>query len=68
MFNPATGPETTHMILAALMVAGFGVASGTPWRSCADGTTGTTVSAFSFPLTGAAIVVLTRCDCHSSSD
>jgi cytochrome d ubiquinol oxidase subunit I len=27
MFNPATGPETTHMILAALMVTGFGVAS-----------------------------------------
>ena len=27
MFNPASGPETTHMILAALMVTGFGVAS-----------------------------------------
>ncbi|HEY3733643.1 MAG TPA: cytochrome ubiquinol oxidase subunit I [Streptosporangiaceae bacterium] len=27
MFNPATGPETAHMILAALMVTGFGVAS-----------------------------------------
>jgi cytochrome d ubiquinol oxidase subunit I len=27
MFNPATGPETTHMILAAFMVTGFGVAS-----------------------------------------
>jgi cytochrome d ubiquinol oxidase subunit I len=27
MFNPATGPETTHMILGALMVTGFGVAS-----------------------------------------
>jgi cytochrome d ubiquinol oxidase subunit I len=27
MFNPATGPEATHMILAALMVTGFGVAS-----------------------------------------
>lgn len=27
MFNPATGPETLHMILAALMVTGFGVAS-----------------------------------------
>ena len=27
MFNPATGPETTHMIVAALMVTGFGVAS-----------------------------------------
>jgi len=27
MFNPATGPETTHMILAALMVTGYGVAS-----------------------------------------
>jgi cytochrome d ubiquinol oxidase subunit I len=27
MFNPATGPETTHMILAALMVTGFGTAS-----------------------------------------
>jgi cytochrome d ubiquinol oxidase subunit I len=27
MFNPATGPETVHMILAALMVSGFGVAS-----------------------------------------
>jgi cytochrome bd ubiquinol oxidase subunit I len=27
MFNPAAGPETTHMILAAFMVTGFGVAS-----------------------------------------
>ncbi len=27
MFNPATGPETVHMILAAFMVTGFGVAS-----------------------------------------
>ena len=27
MFNPATGPETVHMILAALMVTGFSVAS-----------------------------------------
>jgi cytochrome bd ubiquinol oxidase subunit I len=27
MFNPATGPETAHMIIAALMVTGFGVAS-----------------------------------------
>jgi cytochrome bd ubiquinol oxidase subunit I len=27
MFNPAAGPETLHMILAALMVTGFGVAS-----------------------------------------
>jgi cytochrome bd ubiquinol oxidase subunit I len=27
MFNPATGPETVHMILAALMVTGFGTAS-----------------------------------------
>jgi cytochrome bd ubiquinol oxidase subunit I len=27
MFNPATGPETTHLILAAFMVTGFGVAS-----------------------------------------
>jgi cytochrome d ubiquinol oxidase subunit I len=26
MFNPATGPETVHMILAAFMVTGFGVA------------------------------------------
>jgi cytochrome bd ubiquinol oxidase subunit I len=27
MFNPATGPETVHLILAALMVTGFGTAS-----------------------------------------
>ena len=27
MFNPATRPETTHMILAAFMVTGFGTAS-----------------------------------------
>jgi cytochrome d ubiquinol oxidase subunit I len=27
MFNPSTGPETVHMILAALMVTGFGTAS-----------------------------------------
>ncbi|MDQ3827442.1 MAG: cytochrome ubiquinol oxidase subunit I, partial [Actinomycetota bacterium] len=27
MFNPATPPQTTHMILAALMVTGFLVAS-----------------------------------------
>lgn len=27
MFNPATPPQTTHMIIAAFMVAGFGMAS-----------------------------------------
>ncbi len=27
MFNPATPPQTTHMILAAFMVAGFGISS-----------------------------------------
>lgn len=27
MFNPATPPQTTHMVLAAFMVAGFGTAS-----------------------------------------
>jgi cytochrome bd ubiquinol oxidase subunit I len=27
MFNPATGPETVHMILAALLVTAFGTAS-----------------------------------------
>ena len=27
MFNPATGPQTTHMLLAAYLVTGFGVAS-----------------------------------------
>jgi cytochrome bd ubiquinol oxidase subunit I len=27
MFNPATPPQTTHMILAAFMVAGFGLSS-----------------------------------------
>ena len=27
MFNPATPPETTHMILAAFMVTGFIIAS-----------------------------------------
>jgi cytochrome d ubiquinol oxidase subunit I len=27
MFNPATGPETTHMILAAIMVTGFAAAA-----------------------------------------
>jgi cytochrome d ubiquinol oxidase subunit I len=27
MFNPATPPQTTHMILAAFMVAGFSIAS-----------------------------------------
>jgi cytochrome d ubiquinol oxidase subunit I len=27
MFNPATPPQTTHMIVAAFMVAGFGVAA-----------------------------------------
>jgi cytochrome d ubiquinol oxidase subunit I len=27
MLNPATGPQTTHMILAALMVTGFTIAS-----------------------------------------
>ncbi|MGH2708241.1 MAG: cytochrome ubiquinol oxidase subunit I, partial [Actinomycetota bacterium] len=31
MFNPATPVQTTHMILAALMVAGFGVASVYAW-------------------------------------
>jgi cytochrome d ubiquinol oxidase subunit I len=27
MFNPATGPQTTHMILAAIMVTGFAAAA-----------------------------------------
>jgi cytochrome d ubiquinol oxidase subunit I len=27
MFNPATPPQTTHMIIAAFMVTGFGIAS-----------------------------------------
>lgn len=27
MFNPATGPQTTHLLLAAYMVTGFGVAA-----------------------------------------
>jgi cytochrome bd ubiquinol oxidase subunit I len=27
MFNPATPPQTTHMIVAAFMVAGFGMGS-----------------------------------------
>jgi cytochrome d ubiquinol oxidase subunit I len=31
MFNPATPVQTTHMILAAYMVAGFGVASVYAW-------------------------------------
>jgi cytochrome d ubiquinol oxidase subunit I len=32
MFNPATPVETTHMILAAYLVCGFGVASVYAWR------------------------------------
>jgi len=31
IFNPATPVETTHMILAALMVTGFGIAAGHAW-------------------------------------
>jgi cytochrome d ubiquinol oxidase subunit I len=31
MFNPATPPQTTHMVIAALMVSGFGVASVYAW-------------------------------------
>lgn len=31
MLNPATPPETTHMILAAYMVSGFGVAAVYAW-------------------------------------
>lgn len=31
MFNPATPPQTTHMVLAALMVSGFVVASVYAW-------------------------------------
>ena len=31
MFNPATPPETTHMVFAAIMVAGFAVASVYAW-------------------------------------
>jgi cytochrome d ubiquinol oxidase subunit I len=31
MFNPATPVETTHMVLAAYLVAGFGVASVYAW-------------------------------------
>jgi cytochrome d ubiquinol oxidase subunit I len=32
MLNPATGPETAHMLVAAYMVAGFLVASCYAWR------------------------------------
>ena len=32
MWNPATGAQTTHMILAAYMVTGFGVAAYYAWR------------------------------------
>lgn len=32
MLNPATGAQTTHMIVAAYMVTGFGVASFYAWR------------------------------------
>jgi cytochrome d ubiquinol oxidase subunit I len=31
MFNPATPPQTTHMVIAALMVSGFGVAAVYAW-------------------------------------
>jgi len=31
MLNPATAPQTTHMILAAYMVSGFGVAAVYAW-------------------------------------
>jgi cytochrome bd ubiquinol oxidase subunit I len=43
MFNPATPPQTVHMIVAAFMVAGFATATGTTgsaspsrsrWRRC----------------------------------
>ena len=36
--NPATPVETTHMVVAALMVSGFGVAAGHAWHLWRDPT------------------------------
>ncbi len=38
MFNPSTGPQTAHMIVAAYMITGFMVASVYAWRLLRDPT------------------------------
>ena len=49
IFNPATPIETTHMILAALMVTGFGIAAGHAWGLWRDAGSRLLGRAFSSP-------------------
>lgn len=56
MLNPATPPETTHMIIAAYMVSGFGVAAVYAW-GILRGRRGTYhLIGFALPFTFAAVL------------
>jgi cytochrome d ubiquinol oxidase subunit I len=58
MFNPATPVETTHMILAAYLVAGFGVASVYAWSWLRGNRDRYTRLGFLVPFTFAAVFAL----------
>ncbi|MDQ1710644.1 MAG: cytochrome bd ubiquinol oxidase subunit [Frankiaceae bacterium] len=58
MFNPATPVETTHMILAAYLVAGFGVASVYAWSWLRGRRDRYTRLGFLVPFTFAAVFAL----------
>ncbi|HEU0130623.1 MAG TPA: cytochrome ubiquinol oxidase subunit I [Mycobacteriales bacterium] len=58
MFNPATPVETTHMILAAYLVAGFGVASVYAWAWLRGRRDRYTRLGFLLPFTFAAVFAL----------
>jgi len=56
ILNPATPIETTHMILAALMVTGFGIAAGHAWGLRRDATSRLHRTGFLVAFTMAALV------------
>jgi cytochrome d ubiquinol oxidase subunit I len=56
ILNPATPIETTHMILAALMVTGFGIAAGHAWGLRRDATSRLHRTGFLVAFTLAALV------------
>jgi cytochrome d ubiquinol oxidase subunit I len=58
MFNPATPVETTHMIFAAYLVAGFGVASVYAWSWLRGNRDRYTRLGFLLPFTFAAVFAL----------
>ncbi len=58
MFNPATPVQTTHMLLAAYIVAGFGVASVHAWSLLRGKRDRVTRLGFLLPFTVGAVLVL----------